>query len=354
MRLVTYIDVSGNARIGALTSGDAAIVDLASGAGAIGEDVGQFRDMLALIDGGDRSLDIARRVARDVQEKGIGPALMESRLVRLLAPVPVPRQMRDFLTFEEHLRVARENRFRRMAASAPDPESAFQDYLRRGVVAPPAVWYRQPIYYKCNRFSVVGTGADVIWPRYADVLDYELEFGVFLGKGGVNISADQARAHIFGYTIFNDISARDAQASEMEGQLGPAKGKDFDTGNVMGPCLVTADEIPDPYALSMTARVNGEQWSSGSSATMGYTFEEIIEFVSQDETVHAGEFFGSGTVGGGCGLEHGKWLQPDDVIELEVECIGILRNRIVRRPNDTHPSTKNRDATRAARKAGVQ
>lgn len=354
MRLVTYGDDSAKQRAGALISGDTAIVDLAAGAAAIGEDRNHFQDMLTLIDGGERSLEAARRIVREVQEKGVDPAIIESRSVELMAPVPVPRQMRDFLTFEEHLRVARENRFRRMSASAPDPESAFQDYVRRGVVAPPAVWYSQPIYYKCNRFSVVGTGVDVIWPRYANVLDYELEFGVFIGKRGVNISADKARAHIFGYTIFNDISARDAQASEMEGQLGPAKGKDFDTGNVMGPCLVTADEIPDPYALSMSARVNGEQWSSGSSSTMRYSFEEIIEFVSQDETVHAGEFFGSGTVGGGCGLEHGKWLQPDNVIELEVERIGILRNRIVRRPDNPQTSTKNRDATRAARKVGVQ
>lgn len=353
MRLVTYCDAIGNRRVGALISDDAAIVDLVAGARAIGEGEDQFSDMLALIDGGDRSLAIAQRIVRAVPEKGIESALVESRDARLVAPVPVPRQMRDFLVFEEHLRVAREQRFKRMAAATPDPEAAFQDYVRRGVVAPPSIWYRQPIYYKCNRFSVVGTGADVIWPRYASVLDYELEFGIFLGKGGVNIPAEKARSHIFGYTIFNDISARDAQALEMEGQLGPAKGKDFDTGNVMGPCLVTADEIPDPYALSMTARVNGVQWSSGSSSTMGYTFEEVIEFVSQDETVHAGEFFGSGTVGGGCGLELGKWLQPDDIIELEVERIGVLKNRIVQRADHPQRATTDCDAARTTQKIGA-
>jgi 2-keto-4-pentenoate hydratase/2-oxohepta-3-ene-1,7-dioic acid hydratase in catechol pathway len=162
------------------------------------------------------------------------------------------------------------------------------------------------------------------------VLDYELEFGVFIGKGGVNIPAEKARNNIFGYTIFNDVSARDAQSREMEGQLGPAKGKDFDTGNVMGPCLVTADEIPDPRALTMVARINGEEWTRASSATMHWTFEQIIEFVSRDETLYPGEFLGSGTVGGGCGLELDRWLAPGDLIELEVERIGTLRNRIVK------------------------
>jgi 2-keto-4-pentenoate hydratase/2-oxohepta-3-ene-1,7-dioic acid hydratase in catechol pathway len=255
--------------------------------------------------------------------------------------VPVPRQMRDFLSFEQHLRTAREMRFRKMAAREADPASAFADYVRRGVVLPPDVWYAQPIYYKCNRFSVIGTDADIRWPGYANVLDYELEFGVFIGRGGVNISAEKARDCIFGYTIFNDVSARDAQAREMEGQLGPAKGKDFDTGNVMGPCLVTADEIPNPYALTMTARINGKEWTRASSATMHWTFEQIIEFVSRDETLYPGEFLGSGTVGGGCGLELDRWLAPGDLIELEVERIGTLRNRIVR---PTAPMQRKADA----------
>ena len=113
----------------------------------------------------------------------------------------------------------------------------------------------------------------------------------------------------------------------MEGQLGPAKGKDFDTGNAMGPCLVTADEVRDPYSLAMKARVNDEEWSNGNSETMHWSFEEIIEFVSRDETLHTGEFLGSGTVGGGCGLEFDRWLKPGDVVELEIEKLGILRIR---------------------------
>jgi 2-keto-4-pentenoate hydratase/2-oxohepta-3-ene-1,7-dioic acid hydratase in catechol pathway len=109
----------------------------------------------------------------------------------------------------------------------------------------------------------------------------------------------------------------------------------------MGPCLVTADEIPDPHALTMTARINGEEWTRGNSATMHWTFEQIIEFVSRDETLYPGEFLGSGTVGGGCGLELDRWLAPGDLIELEVERIGTLRNRIVK---PTVPAQRNADA----------
>ena len=194
----------------------------------------------------------------------------------------------------------------------------------------PKVWYEQPIYYKCNRFSVIGTGQDVLWPLDSKMLDYELEFGVILGKGGKNIAKDKARSHIFGYLIFNDVSARDIQMREMQGQLGPTKGKDFDTGNIMGPWLVTADEVADPYNLTMVARVNGEEWSRGNSGTMHHKFEDMIAHASADETLHAGEFLGSGTVGNGCGLEQGRFLKPNDVVELEIDGLGLLRNRFVK------------------------
>ena len=155
---------------------------------------------------------------------------------------------------------------------------------------------------------------------------------MFLGKGGKNFSRSDAHEAIFGYCIFNDFSARDAQIREMQGQLGPAKGKDFDTGNAMGPWLVTADEIPDPYNLVMIARINGEEWSRGNSREMHHQFEDILLHASKDETLYAGEFFGSGTVGGGCGLELGRFLQAGDVIELEVEGLGTLANTLVSLP----------------------
>ena len=115
----------------------------------------------------------------------------------------------------------------------------------------------------------------------------------------------------------------------MGGQLGPAKGKDFDNGNAMGPCLVTADEFGDPYNKTMVCRVNGEEWGRGSTSTMHWKFEQVLAHISQSETLHPGEFIGSGTVGNGCGLEHMRFLKHGDVVELEVEGIGILKNRVL-------------------------
>ena len=132
------------------------------------------------------------------------------------------------------------------------------------------MWYEFPLYTKCNRYSVVGTEHDVQKPRYAQVLDYELELACVLGKRGVNIPRESAYDHVFGFTIFNDVSARDFQMREQAGQLGPAKGKDFDTGNVLGPWIVTLDEIGNPHNLTMVARVNGEEWSRGNSGGMSH------------------------------------------------------------------------------------
>jgi 2-keto-4-pentenoate hydratase/2-oxohepta-3-ene-1,7-dioic acid hydratase in catechol pathway len=308
MKLVTFRTEAGAEHIGALAPGEAEVVDFTAA-----DPAPHFTSMLALIDGGTPALDRAR----DLLAKRAN--VIPLNQVTLRAPVPEPRQMRDFLCFEKHWRQARA---RRMTA-AGTPTEPHQ-------VEIPKVWYEEPIYYKCNRFSVVGTGTDIVWPRYADELDYECEFGVFLGKGGVNIARDQARSHIFGYCIFNDVSARDQQMREMSGTLGPTKGKDFDTGNVMGPWLVTADEIPDPYALTMTVTINGERRSQGASGDMHHRFEDIIAHVSADETLKPGEFLGSGTVGGGCGIETGILLAPGDVVELEVQGLGRLRNRVTR------------------------
>jgi 2-keto-4-pentenoate hydratase/2-oxohepta-3-ene-1,7-dioic acid hydratase in catechol pathway len=307
MKLITF-ETKGARHIGALLPGEREAVDLTAS-----DPAPYFRDMLALIDGGAPALEHARRLLLDA------PRTVALSDIRLLAPVPEPRQMRDFLVFEKHIRNAR----------AIMPTFRGGERLDPATVEIPKVWYEQPIYYKCNRFSVIGTGQDVLWPRYCKLLDYELEFGIILGRGGKNIARDQARDHIFGFCIFNDVSARDAQMREMAGQLGPAKGKDFDTGNVLGPWLVTADEVADPYNLTMAARVNGEEWSRGNSGTMHHKFEDMIAHVSTDETLHAGEFFGSGTVGGGCGLELGRFLTPGDVVELEVQGLGVLRNRMV-------------------------
>lgn len=322
MKLVTFTNGAGGNRLGALDDGGACVIDLQK---SVDHAVPAFNSMLALIEAGDEALDHAR----DVAAKATGDAVLPIEEVTLRTPLPTPPQIRDCLCFEAHLKRAFEVLRKNRAAAEPDPEAALKEFEEKGLFRIPDVWYRQPIYYKANRFTVIGTEEDVLWPDYADVLDYELEFGFFVKKAGKNIPRESARDFIFGYAIFNDISARDAQAIEMPGQLGPGKGKDFDTGNVIGPCIVTADEI-DPYDLTMTARVNGEEWSRGHSGTMHWKFEDLIAHTSRSETLYPGEFFGSGTVGGGCGLELERYLSPGNVVELEVEGIGVLRNRIVK------------------------
>ena len=310
VRLVTFRHSPTGDRdhVGALIDGDSAVVDLGISPGGPA-----FDSMLALIRAGDEALAAARPAAANPR----ADAVVAAEEIALRTPLPEPPQIRDCLCFEEHLKRAFEVLRKSRGDGSP------------GMFEIPEIWYRQPIYYKANRLTVVGHGEDVLWPGYAETMDYELEFGFFIGAGGRDIAKRDARAHIFGYSIFNDFSARDAQAREMPGGLGPGKGKDFDTGNVIGPCIVTADEL-DPYDCTMIARVNGEEWSRGHSGSIHWTFEDLIAHVSQSETLHPGEFFGSGTVGGGCGLELGRYLSDGDTIELEVEGIGILRNRLIR------------------------
>src|SRR5215470_144299 len=310
MKLATFIGRNGAPAIGAVDTSRGAVLDLSAAARAGGRPNAPFADMLALIDAGPAGLDEARRLA------GSWPREAETPLagLRLLAPLPLPRQMRDCLVFEEHLKNGMAQREKRTGVKGSIPH----------------VWYRQPIYYKCNRFSVAGPEADVVWPRYSQVMDFELEFACVIGRTAKDIPRERALEHIFGFTIFNDFSARDAQFVEMAGRLGPAKGKDFDGGNVLGPWIVTLDEIGDPHALKMEARVNGERWGGGNSGSMHHKFPDILAHISNSETLHAGEVIGSGTVGTGSGNEMGRYLNSGDVVELEIEKIGVLRNRVVR------------------------
>ena len=326
MRLITFAH-QGEQRVGAWFDQDRKVLDLARAhALAAGTAAQELASMQALIEAGEQGLDKARRALQACPHE----AVLATADVDLLAPVPVPIQMRDCVAFEQHIRQAKQASARMRLRNHPYADEEFARLKASGALDVPQVWYERPIYYKQNRFSVIGSGRDVQWPPYANVLDYELEFGIFLGKTGRNIPRERARDYIFGYTVLNDVSARDTQAAEQVGGMGPAKGKDFDTGNVLGPCIVTADELTDPYALRMTARVDGEVWSEGNSGTMHHKFEDIIAYISQSETLHAGEFIGSGTVGNGCGFELGRYPQPGSVVELTVESIGTVRNRYVR------------------------
>jgi 2-keto-4-pentenoate hydratase/2-oxohepta-3-ene-1,7-dioic acid hydratase in catechol pathway len=310
MKLLTYQEsVAAPECVGVLSEDGKSVLDLKAAAGP--EHAGIFSGMLSLVDSGASGL----MHAEELRAKWPESASRSLAAVRILAPIPVPRQIRDCLVFEEHLT----NSLKRTSERTGRPSPPI-----------PEVWYEQPVYYKSNRFSVVGHETDVQWPAYSQWMDYECELACVIGRKGKDISTESALDHIFGFTIFNDFSARDAQYREMDGRLGPAKGKDFDTGNVFGPWIVTRDELGDPHRLKMEARVNGKRMGGGSSQAMHHSFGAILAHISASETIYPGEIICSGTVGTGCGNEVGYKLQPGDVVELEIERIGVLRNRIVR------------------------
>lgn len=294
MRLVTY-QRNGARRLGAL-AGDA-LVDLPDVVGhpAFPE------TMEALVSAGPGGLDVAREALdRNDLDRHTVPE------PRLLAPL-MPGSLRDFLAFEDHV----------VAGSA-----------RRGEPVPDP-WYELPVYYKGNHRSIYGPDEEIPWPAFTEELDYELEVACVLGGRGRDLDEDAARALIFGYTLMNDWSARDIQRKEMACRLGPAKGKDFATS--LGPCIVTADDL-DPGDLDLEARVDGETWSKGNLGTTRWTFPQMIAHVSQDEDVWPGDIYGSGTFGGGCGLDLGKLLWPGATVELEADGIGVLRNVVGTKP----------------------
>lgn len=325
MKLATY-SAGGQQKVGLVHSNDSKLFDLGAAAGRNGSNPA-FASMLSLIDAGEVALDTARVLfEKHGNDESLSVAVAGADI---LAPVPEPRQCRDGMSFPLHILQAPRGQ-EKLAARAKNDMAELARIEAEPLGELPEVYRRQPIYYITNRFSVRGTNTTVKWPRYSKVMDYELEFGIITKNKGANITAAKAKDHIFGYTIFNDFSARDAQRLEMEGRLGPAKGKSFDGGNVMGPWIVTPDEIGDPYSLKMECRVNGKVRSSGVSDGMLFPFEELIAHISQDETLMPGEFIGSGTVGNGCGLELGWYLEHNDEIELEVEKIGVLKNKVVR------------------------
>jgi fumarylacetoacetate (FAA) hydrolase len=216
--------------------------------------------------------------------------------VELRAPVLNPPSVRDFYAFEQHVKTAR---------------------AARGLEVPKE-WYEVPVFYFSNPAAIFGPEDDVPYPEDTEELDYELEVAAILGAGGA----------IGGFTVMNDWSARDLQRQEMKVGLGPAKGKDFATS--LGPVVVTPDEF-DGSEAEMVARVNGEKRSRGNLRTLHYSWERMREHAARNTTLRPGDVLGSGTVGTGCILEHGdgRWLQRGDVVELEVEGIGVLRNRVV-------------------------
>jgi len=294
MRLVTF-QKQNKACLGAMVADG--ILDIEGASQSAGVKVPTA--MQALIDAGPAAWDAVRELIEKCPAENVVAG------ASLLAPLPKPVRIRDCSLFLEHMELAMEKLGKTM-----HPE-----------------FKRQVIYYNADNVHIYGPDDDVPWPRASKWIDYELEWACVVGRAGANISVENARDHIFGYTVFNDWSARDLQFPFMDAGLGPAAGKDF--ANSLGPCIVTPDEFEDPYKLKMQARINGEVWSDGATDSMFHSFEDAVSQLSADRPLIPGEIMGSGTVLRGCGFELDRKLAIGDEIELEIEGIGILRNRVV-------------------------
>jgi 2-keto-4-pentenoate hydratase/2-oxohepta-3-ene-1,7-dioic acid hydratase in catechol pathway len=322
LQLVTFevtTPLGPRRRTGALH--DDAVVDLALARAALLASTGRPRalaigeaevpsDMLELLRGGEWAIEAAREAVAHAVAEGIddldGAVVRHAAsATRLLAPLPRPNSLRDFLVIEEHLRNARRG-------------------LGMGEELPPE-WYRLPAHYKGNVDAIYGPEDEVPYPAYTDKLDYELEICAVVGRAGRRVRAEAAAPYIAGYTLYNDWSARDIQMRESSVGIGPGIGKDM--GSSIGPCIVTADAW-DRDTARLEARIDGERWSNGTLAAMHFSFEEIIEFVTMEAEMQPGDLLGSGTIGLGCGLEMNRFLAPGSTVELEAEGIGVLRNRI--------------------------
>jgi 2-keto-4-pentenoate hydratase/2-oxohepta-3-ene-1,7-dioic acid hydratase in catechol pathway len=327
MKLVTFKNDKGELRTGWLRDGGVVDMQLA--------DPRLPGDMLAFIDDHERWFNLIR--SRDL-EAGVAPHYAPEQ-VQLCAPLPNPRSFRDFIGFEMHMLNA---------------SRSFGHPLGQ-------VWYEMPIFYFTNHHAVFGPDDDITRPARETRFDIELEMAVVIGKKGKDIKAQDADDHIFGYTIFNDWTARAIQKVEMGGPpLGPHKGKDF--ANAIGPCIVTKDEmekhrctpddavfpeglkkpaLPDVFGgrgdrfdLKMTAKINDTRVCEGNYNTVFWSFPWQIERAAENGVVLLpGDILGSGTIGWGSLIENNfsvhRPLEPGDVVELEIEGIGVLRNRVV-------------------------
>lgn len=321
--------------------------DATAGAGAgqprtgvvSGERVHPFPPGLTMRDLVERGLDEVRRLA-DEALAADGHPLAD---VRLLAPL-APASVRDFVAFEEHVQGIRQ--------------------AVTGTAGVPDAWYDGPTFYFTNPHAILGPDETVPFPAACAARDLELEVAVVVTGAGRSLSVEQARDHVFGYTIMNDWSARDLQAREMQVSLGPAKGKDFAT--TLGPWIVTADEL-EPFRdedgflrLWCAVSVNGAEIGRDLLSNMGWTFEVMIAYASRDSRIEAGDVLGSGTVGnGGClgelwgrrGTQDPPPLAPGDVVTLTVEGLGSLTNVVgVAEPAPELPAARLRDPA-LARKA---
>lgn len=242
--------------------------------------------------------------------------------LRILSPLPKPNSFREFGQFERH-------------------HDAFARLIADQTTSDTPVTKESLSYWKGNPGAVIGPDATIYWPPYTTRLDFELELAAVVGRPGINLDPGVALDHIVGFTIFNDVSARDQQLIEMTKGVGPSKCKDF--CNVLGPAIVTLDEL-DPDRFDVEVLVNGESWVKGDTRAMTSSWAEIVAYASKGEWIMPGDVLTSGTVDGCCAMEHLGWpetgalLHPGDVLELVVAGIGVLRNTVGDPQADVTPS----------------
>ncbi|OGC74301.1 MAG: hypothetical protein A2145_04810 [candidate division Zixibacteria bacterium RBG_16_40_9] len=292
---------------------------------ACGEFQGEIWDFV------DKTNSDAKSYTAKNQPQTQNGIVLKPEEIKLFSPVQ-PKLLRDFIAFRGHIKRTRANRGMLVAKE--------WDYL--------------PAYYNGNNLTVIGPDQDVEYGQYllaqdgemrkfqTEKLDYEAEIGYIIGKVGKNISRKEAKNYLFGVTIFNDFSIRDLQLLVMNVGLGPGFGKDW--ANALGPCIVTADEFGEPSSNRVVVKVNGQERLNSTYKDLvntpilekgektHWSFEEIVEFISYNQKIFPGEVWGSGTISGGCELEQGqnaRYLKPGDVVEIAIEGIGVLRNKIV-------------------------
>ena len=263
------------------------------------------QDLLTFIELHENFTDLAKDICVNPRKQD----LISLSDIDIKAPLLKPSSLKDFFAFEEHAKAGAKRRNETL----------------------PQEWYEIPAYYKGNHREIYGPDDEIPWPYYTQKLDFECEIACVIGKQGKNIKIEEAQDYIFGYMIFNDFSARDIQKKEMVLRMGPGKSKDF--ANSFGPYLVTKDELDPKKDFHMKVKVNDEEWTSGHFKDQHWGFDLMVSHVSQEETIYPGDILGSGTFYKGCGLDLDRWIQPGDTIELEVNKLGVLKNKIGRPKN---------------------
>lgn len=321
MKLLTFCHPeTGKPAPGALLE-DHWILDLAAASNAAGED--EIKSIDQLVIQGDEGVSRARRVLAHAEANLTKATLHGLPGTVLLAPFK-PIQLRCFSVYPQHVRNATRQVLKH-------EHGAIVRFLARFVMGAASKRFQsKPLYYKGVHTHIVGPDASIIRPPYGERLDFELELGVIIGKQGKDISEGDALSHVFGYTIFNDVSARKQLRQEVGGigSAGPTKGKDFDNSNIIGPWIVTRDEIADPQKLQGIARLNGKEIGRGNTSGMAHSIAREITHLSYGETIYPGELIGSGAMENCCGIEHWTFFEDGDEVDLEIEHIGTLTSRV--------------------------